>query len=42
MRNAYGPKTIVGGTAYGKWDTGSASKVPLMGHRESKSLSFFM
>ena len=42
MRNAYGPKTIGGGTAYGKEDTGGASKVPLMGHRESAVLSFFM
>ena len=33
MRNAYGPKTTGGGTAYGKQDTSGASKVPLMGHR---------
>ena len=42
MRNAYGPKTIGGGTAYGKHDTGGANKVPLMGHRENVVLSFFM
>ena len=34
MRNSYGPKTMGGGTAYGKQDTGDASKVPLMVCRE--------
>ena len=42
MINAYGPKTIGGGTAYGKQDTSGASKVPLMGHRESMVLIFSM
>ena len=42
IRNTYGPKTIGGVTAYGKQDLGSASKVPLMVHRESAVLSFFM
>ena len=41
MRNASGPKTTGNGTAYGKQDTGSASKVPFMGHKESMVLSFF-
>ena len=42
MRNAYGPKTTGGGTTYGKHDIGGASKVPLMGHKESAVLIFFM
>ena len=42
MRNAYGPKTIGGGTTYAKHDTGGASKVLLMGHKENVVLSFFM
>ena len=42
MINDYGPKDIGDGTAYEKQDTGGASKVPLMGHRENAVLSFFM
>ena len=42
MRNAYGPKTIGGGTAYGKQDTGGVSKVLLMVHKENVVPSFFM
>ena len=42
MRNSYGPKAIGGGIAYGKHGAGGASKVPLMVHRESVVLSFFM
>ena len=42
MRNAYGPKAIGGGTAYGKQDEGSVSKVLLMVNRESVVLSIFM
>ena len=42
MRNAYGPNTTGGGTAYGKLDTDGAIKVPLMGHKESAELIFFM
>ena len=41
-RTAYGPKAICGGTAYGKQDTGGASKVPLMVNMESVVLSIFM
>ena len=42
VKNAYGPKAISDGTAYGKQDTGGASKVPLMVNRESVVLSIFM
>ena len=42
MINAYGPKAIGSGTAYGKQDEGGASKVPLMVQRESALLSIFM
>ena len=42
MKNVYRPKATGGGTAYGKWDTGGASKAPLMGHKESDVLSFFV
>ena len=42
MRNAYGPNTTSGGTAYSKPDIGGANKVPLMGHKENVVLSFFM
>ena len=42
VKNAYGPKAKSGGTAYGKQDIGSASKVPLMVNRESAVLSIFM
>ena len=42
MRNVYGPKATGDSTTYGKWDAGGASKVPLMVHRESMVLSFFM
>ena len=42
VKNAYGPKAISGGTAYGKQDTHCANKVPLMGNKESTVLSIFM
>ena len=42
VRNAYGPKAIGGGTAYGKQDTCGVSKLPLMVNRESTVLSIFM
>ena len=42
VRTAYGTKAIGGGIAYGKQDTGGASKVPLMVKAESAVLSIFM
>ena len=42
VKNAYGPKAICGGIAYGKQDTGDASKVPLMVNGKSVVLSIFM
>ena len=42
VKNAYGPKAISGGTAYGEQDKGSASKVLLMDNEESAVLSIFM
>ena len=42
QQNAYGTKAISSGTAYGKQDTGGASKVLLMVNRESALLSIFM
>ena len=42
VKNAYGPKAISGGTAYGKQGTGGASKVLLMDNEESAVLSLFM
>ena len=42
VRNAYGTTTTGGGTAYGKQDTGGATKVSLMEHKASAVLNFFM
>ena len=42
VKNAYGPKAISGGTAYGKQDTGGARKVSLLDNEESTMLSIFM
>ena len=42
VKSTYGPKAISGGTTYGKQDTGSTRKVPLMDNEESTVLSIFM
>ena len=41
MRNAYGPKTIGGGTAYGKHDIGSADQGTAHGPQGKHGTEFF-
>ena len=41
MRNAFGQKTIGGGTTLENRIQAMLSKVPLMGHKESVVLGFF-
>ena len=41
MRNAYGPKTIGGGTAYGKQDTGGAEQGTTHGPQGKRGAEFF-
>ena len=41
MRNTYGPKTIGGGTAYGKQDIGGAEQGTTHGPQEKCSAEFF-
>ena len=42
IKNAYGPRAISGGTAYGQQGISGARKVPLMDKGESAVLSLFM